>query len=68
MRAAVKSGRSDFESSAPKKLDRPLSAVASMVLIAALPPAAGAGSKAVVRTVMNLILSLDFTVAMALPA
>ena len=39
-----------------------------MPRVAALPPLASAGANAVPRTVMTLILSLDCTVAIALPA
>ena len=67
-RALVSSGRSDSVSAAPTNLERPVSASASMVSTAAEPPSAGARSNAVVRTVISLTLSLDCTVASALPA
>ena len=66
--AAVSSGRSLLAISLPTKLDRPVSAAASTVSTAALPPLAAAASKPVVRTVMTLIASLLCTVAIALPA
>jgi hypothetical protein len=68
MRAEVSSGRSDFDSSWPTKLARPVSPAAAAVSIAADPPVAAVASKAVGRTVMTLILSADCTVASALPA
>ena len=66
--AAVSSGRSDFDSSRPTNEDSPLSAGAASFSTAASPPAAATASKAVVRTVITLSGSLDFTVASAFPA
>ncbi len=68
MPAVVSSGRSDLVNSWPRKLARPVSPVAATVSTGAEPPSAAAASKAVVRTVITLILSADLTVAMALPA
>ena len=68
MRALVSSGRSDWVNSWPTKLERPASPTLSTSSMAAEPPSAATGSKAVVRTVTTLIGSLDCTVAMALPA
>jgi hypothetical protein len=66
--AAVSSGRSDLATSRPTKADLPASATAATVSTAAEPPVAAAASKPVARTVMTLTLSVDCTVAMALPA
>ena len=66
--AAVSSGRSDFENSRLTKAERPASAGGETGSTGAEPPLAGAASKAVVRTVMTLTGSADFTVASALPA
>ena len=68
-RALVSSGRSDFDSSAPTNSRQPgRSRSPRTGSIAAEPPVASAGGKAVPRTVMTLIGSLDCTVASALPA
>jgi hypothetical protein len=66
--AAVSSGRSSLAISAPTKADVPASSTAAVSARRALPPLAGAASKAVVRTVRTLMRSLLRTVAMALPA
>ena len=67
-RAAVSSGRSDLESSAPRKLDSPDSPAPATASVAAPPPSAAAGPNPVMRTVMTLMASVLCTVAMALPA
>ncbi len=67
-RALVSSGRSDLESSAPTKRDSPAEPAPGAVSTDALPPSLAAAGKAVPRTVMTLILSLDCTVTSALPA
>ena len=66
--AAVSSGRSDFDTSRPTNEERPLSGGTCTASTAALPPLAATASNAVVRTVIALIGSFDFTVASALPA
>ncbi len=48
--------------------DLPESATALTLSVLAEPPVAAAASKPVERTVMTLTLSLDCTVAIALPA
>ena len=68
MRAAVSSGRSDFVSSWLTNFDVPVPAPPARVSTVAEPPSAAAASKPVVRTVMTLTGSADYTVAMALPA
>jgi hypothetical protein len=65
--AEVSSGRSDFESSSPAKVERPGSAAALTASTGAEPPSPVAANEAV-RTVTTLILSFDFTVWIALPA
>ena len=67
MRAAVNSGRSERDSSAFSKVDRPVTAAAAAASIGALPPS-GVAWKEAVRTVMTFFLSVDCTVWMALPA
>ena len=66
--AAVSSGRADLVSSAPSKLESPESACATAFSMVALPPVVAALAKAVPRTVMTFLASLERTVAMALPA
>ena len=69
MRAVVSSGRSLLLSSSPAKTTLSVaSPPASTVSIAAEPPSAAAGSKVVLRTVITLVSSFDWTVARALPA
>ena len=58
-RALVSSGRSDFDSSARTNSDSPAEPVGSTVSMDADPPVASPGGKAVPRTVMTLIGSLD---------
>ena len=58
-RALVSSGRSDFDSSARTNSDSPAEPVGATVSIGAEPPVASPGGKAVPRTVMTLIGSLD---------
>ena len=67
-RALVSSGRSDLVNSWETKTDRPASAAAAMSSMGAAAAPAGAGSKAVPRTVMTLMASFELTVARALPA
>jgi hypothetical protein len=62
------SGRADLVSSRPISFDWPRSAPPAMASTVALPPELAAASKPVVRTVMTLVASADFTVASALPA
>ena len=65
--AEVSSGRSDFDSSSPTKLETPGSAAAAASSIGAVPPAPVAW-KVEVRTVITLVLSFERTVCIALPA
>jgi hypothetical protein len=65
--AAVSSGLSDLETSRDTKLDSPLSFPGARFSIGQEAEDETA-SNAVVRTVMTLIGSFDFTVASALPA
>ena len=65
--AEVSSGRSDFDSSSPTKLEMPGSAAAVAFSTAAEPPSPVAW-KVEVRTVMTFFPSFDFTVWIALPA
>ena len=57
--ALVSSGRSDLAISAPTKLDRPASPVAATASIVPEPPSVAALSKAVPRTVMTFLASVD---------
>ena len=68
LRAAVCSGRSDFDSWEDINLDAAPWAVAATSSIVALPPVVATGSKEAARTVSTFLPSEDFTVAMALPA
>ena len=68
MRAAVSSGRSDFAISAPLNAVRPTSGPGASFSIGAAADASPAGSNAVARTVITLMGSADWTVAMTLPA
>jgi hypothetical protein len=65
--AAVSSGRSDSAISWLTKLEIPASCAASTAASSALPPSAATASKAVVRTVITFLASLDCTVAITLP-
>ena len=66
--AEVSSTRSVFEDDKPIKRERPESGLALTVSIGAEPPLSAAASNLVIRTVINLILSLDCILAKALPA
>ena len=65
--AEVSSGRSDFDSSAFSKVERPAAAGREIFSIGAEPLSPAAG-KDVARTVMTFLASPDCTVWMALPA
>ena len=66
--AEVSSGRSDFDSSSPTKVETPGSAATAASSIGAEPPPAPAAWKVEVRTVITLVLSFERTVCTALPA
>jgi len=68
MRALMSSGRSDLVISCPVTVAPPAAAGAAAMLSTGAAPPSPAASKAVVRTVSTLILSVDCTVANALPA
>ena len=65
--AEPSSGRSDFESSSPTKLEDASAPAAATASIAAAPPVPAAGNDAVC-TVTTFFASRDWTVWMALPA
>ena len=65
--AEVSSGRSDFDSSSPTKIERPGSAAGATFSIGAEPPSPVAW-KVEVRTVITFFASVDCTVCIALPA
>ena len=65
--AEVSSGRSDLDSSSPTKFESPGSAAAATFSTGAEPPSPAA-LKAVVRTVMTFLASVERTVWIALPA
>ena len=68
MLACVSSGLSDFVNSVDMNSERGSVATASIFSIWARGPPSSAASNAVARTVRTLILSFDWTVAIALPA
>jgi len=66
--ALVSSGRSSLAISAPTNDERPASPAPDTASTLADPPSGAALAKAVPRTVMTFFASLDWTVAIALPA
>ena len=66
--AEVSSGLSEPDCSDDTNSDKPILPVPLTLIISAAPPDFSAASKAVERTVINLIGSDDLTVARAFPA
>ena len=66
-RAAPNTGRSLATASRPTKVEPPAVAAGGIISMLAVPPE-GAGSKALVRTVMTVLGSSTCRVSMALPA